>query len=132
MYSLVIASHQLRLPFTLVRSLVVSNPVEQKREGWPYVDALPDDMICPAYGEGRNNGLYRRADMADHSLPVGLHYCQRYLIGRVRFGWPLASRPFAAGRTTHNALYLSLCASHMPPLPVVLFQVPCQPTNPVL
>jgi len=72
MYGLVIATVQLGLPFTFARSIVVSTTGANDREGWAYVDALPNDRVC-----ADEPGLAV-------PLPIGLHYCQRYFLGRVR------------------------------------------------
>jgi hypothetical protein len=69
MYALIIASVQLNLPFTFIKSIVVSETTSKDREGWPYVDDLPDDQIWPP--------------PIDAPLPIGLHYCKRYNIGEV-------------------------------------------------
>lgn len=62
------ATYKLNLPHTLIKSLVVSNPTAPHREGWSYVDNLPDDEVCvPSIKKKR--------------LPVGLHYCKRYALG---------------------------------------------------
>jgi hypothetical protein len=69
MFGYIFATTQLNLPHTLLKSLVVSTTGSHSREGWSYVDALPDDKVCltsPTAG-----GL---------PLPVGLHYCKRYML----------------------------------------------------
>ena len=65
MYGYIIATTQLNLPHTLIRSLVVSETHTNHREGWPYIDALPVDKVCTPENE---------------ALPVGLHYCKRYML----------------------------------------------------
>jgi hypothetical protein len=70
MVGFIVAALQLELPFTFIRSLVVSDP-STSREGWPYVDALPDERICSPPDSAK--------------LPVVLHYCKRYLLGEVCF-----------------------------------------------
>jgi hypothetical protein len=42
------------------------------REGWPYVDALPDDQVC-------------EPQPSTDKLPIGLHYCGRYYLGKTFF-----------------------------------------------
>ncbi|GAX14325.1 hypothetical protein FisN_1Hh525 [Fistulifera solaris] len=69
MVGLIIATVQLELPFTFIRSLVVSTTESVDREGWSYIDALPDDQVCRPAASAR--------------LPVGLHYCKRYMLGKV-------------------------------------------------
>jgi hypothetical protein len=70
----IIASVQLKLPHSFVKSIVVSEVGLQKREGWAYVDRIPDDRICETDGIP----MPRTAPM-----PIGLHYCQRYMLGEV-------------------------------------------------
>ena len=69
MFGFIMACVQLKLPFTFLRSLVVSTTKTGNREGWAYIDALPDDQVCSPPSTAR--------------LPVGLHYCKRYLLGNV-------------------------------------------------
>jgi len=76
MYGIVIATHQLNLPFTFLKSIVVSTTTSEDREGWPFIDALPDDEVCPSPANSSSN--------TTSPLPIGLHYCQRYLLGQVR------------------------------------------------
>lgn len=66
MYGYIIATTQLDLIPTLIKSLVVSTTTTETREGWPYIDAIPDEEICSPSPESR--------------LPVGIHYCKRYLL----------------------------------------------------
>jgi hypothetical protein len=73
MYGLVIATTQLNLPHTLVKSIVVSTTTTNNREGWAFVDALPDDQVCNA------------PQNATEDLPIVLHYCQRYFLGKFFF-----------------------------------------------
>lgn len=73
MYGYIIATTQLKLSHTLIKSLVVSTTRDDKirvdeREGWPYIDALPDEAVCDL----------QAAVSAGKALPVVLHYCQRY------------------------------------------------------
>ena len=51
----------------MIKSLVVSTTGAGNREGWPYIDAIPNDKVCSP---------------DDAPLPVGLHYCKRYLLGK--------------------------------------------------
>jgi peptidyl serine alpha-galactosyltransferase len=73
MYGLIVAAIQLDLPFTLGRSFTVSYTGGTDREGWPLVDQLYDDEICTATAS--------RSQLAPR-LPVAIHYCQRYSVGR--------------------------------------------------
>jgi hypothetical protein len=69
MYGFIFASVKLNMPFTMVKSLVVSTTKSSDREGWqPYIDSLPNGEAC------------NPPDSA--SLPVGLHYCGRYAVDR--------------------------------------------------
>lgn len=64
----VFSTVQLQLPFSLTRSIVISATESGKsREGWPFIDALPDDGLCET--------------PASATLPIGLHYCKRYGLG---------------------------------------------------
>ncbi|CAB9527465.1 expressed unknown protein [Seminavis robusta] len=61
------ATYKLNLPHTLIKSIVVSTTKAHHREGWAYIDNLPDSEVCvpsPAM-----------------KLPIGLHYCKRYGLG---------------------------------------------------
>lgn len=69
MAGFIIACLQLNLPFTFIKSLVISTTETNDREGWPYIDALTDDQVCAPSNQAR--------------LPVALHYCKRYVLGRV-------------------------------------------------
>jgi hypothetical protein len=61
------AAYKLGLPHTLIKSIVVSTTQSHHREGWAYIDALPENGVCPP--------------AADAKLPIGLHYCKRYALG---------------------------------------------------
>lgn len=54
-----------------------------KHEGWKYIDQLSDDQVCPV-----DDDLPMPPSA---QMPVGLHYCQRYMLGEVRLMDPLAS-----------------------------------------
>lgn len=73
-YGLVIATVQLSLPHTLVKSIAVSTTTTQDREGWQFVDELPDDQVCNVDSWADNP-----------KMPIVLHYCQRYFIGKFFF-----------------------------------------------
>jgi len=78
MYSLVIAAVQLDMPFSLMKSLVVSTTETSDREGWKYIDNISDDQVCPI------DAASDSAKTPRQPLPIfGLHYCQRYFLGRV-------------------------------------------------
>src|SRR3569623_1028976 len=77
MYGYIIASYQLRLPHTFISSIVVSDVETTRREGWAYIDQMPDEQVCAT------NDI----PMSPSSpMPIGLHYCQRYFLGEVRIG----------------------------------------------
>jgi hypothetical protein len=79
MYGFILATVQLELRMTLIRSIVVSgNPprAAADREGWPYIDALPDDQVCQPISLRESN---------NNKLPIILHYCQEYNLGKVRW-----------------------------------------------
>mmetsp|Transcript_32374 Transcript_32374/g.78973 ORF Transcript_32374/g.78973 Transcript_32374/m.78973 type:complete len:526 (+) Transcript_32374:133-1710(+) len=65
MFGYIYATTQLDLPHTLIKSIVISN-TETNREGWPYIDNLAETDICDT--------------PSDSALPVGLHYCKRYML----------------------------------------------------
>jgi hypothetical protein len=66
MYGLIFATHQLNLPFTLVKSFVLSETASWIREGWEYIDQIKDDEVCQS------------VSLIKQPLPVTLHYCERY------------------------------------------------------
>mmetsp|Transcript_20456 Transcript_20456/g.38788 ORF Transcript_20456/g.38788 Transcript_20456/m.38788 type:complete len:488 (+) Transcript_20456:206-1669(+) len=68
MYGFIYATVELKLPFTLVKSIVVSVVTTPNREGWNFVDALKDDEVCDPPSTAR--------------LPIALHYCKRYALGK--------------------------------------------------
>jgi hypothetical protein len=79
MYGFVVATIQLELQMTLIRSIVVAGPSETNpdREGWPYIDALPDDQLCDQIS------LQQQQHPSRDKLPIILHYCQEYSLGKV-------------------------------------------------
>ena len=70
MYGYCIATAHLKLSHTMLKSIVVST-TKTRREGWSFIDALPDDQVC-------NPPL-------DADLPFVLHYCKRYWLGSFFF-----------------------------------------------
>jgi hypothetical protein len=96
MFGWIISSVQLKLPHTFVKSIVVSDPGLKKREGWPYIDRIPDDRVCEMDGVP----MPRTAPM-----PVGLHFCQRHMLGEVR--------PSSVKVSHHVVLSLSLLLSRV-------------------
>jgi hypothetical protein len=82
MYGYVIASTQLNLRHTLVKSYVVSTTDTSPRahttpnigrEGWMYVDRLNAEQVCRVAEWTTTLSL---------DLPIILHYCQRYILGK--------------------------------------------------
>jgi hypothetical protein len=85
MYGFVTATVQLELPMSLIRSIVVSGPTKTtlNREGWPYIDALPDDQVCePISLQQQQQQSNKQSNTI--KLPMILHYCQEYSLGKVR------------------------------------------------
>jgi len=68
MYGYCSATAHLKLPHTMIKSIVVSATKSEDREGWELVDALPLNQICQP--------------PATANLPFILHYCQRYRIDK--------------------------------------------------
>jgi hypothetical protein len=52
-------------------SIVISNTPSHKREGWQYIDLLSKEEIC--------------SPPASAPLPIGLHYCKRYMLDKTFF-----------------------------------------------
>ncbi|OEU21409.1 hypothetical protein FRACYDRAFT_138617, partial [Fragilariopsis cylindrus CCMP1102] len=74
MYGYIIATTQLDLPHTLVKSIVISSTTSTNREGWKYIDDIPDEEIC----------LPQRRNLpsTQTKMPIGLHYCKGYKLGK--------------------------------------------------
>ena len=88
MYGFIWATVMLKLPFALTKSIVVSTTESSDREGWAMVDALDDGEICqvPVTATSYNLANDSAAEIPKlPTLPVGLHYCKRYTIGKVRW-----------------------------------------------
>jgi peptidyl serine alpha-galactosyltransferase len=75
MYAYCIAAADLKLPHTLVESLMVSN-IDASGEGWPMVDALETDGICQSSKHLVTGDQSTQA----HSVPSVIHFCQRYFL----------------------------------------------------
>jgi len=86
MYGFIWATVMLKLPFALTQSIVVSTTESTDREGWALVDAIDDADICRVPVTATS---YVVDGGGDHpppqlpTLPVGLHYCKRYMLGKV-------------------------------------------------
>jgi peptidyl serine alpha-galactosyltransferase len=82
MYGFVIATLMLKLPFQMTKSIVVSTTSASNREGWSFVDSIPDHDICqiPTKATSVNSLSLNQLP----ALPIGLHYCGVYLLGKVR------------------------------------------------
>lgn len=78
MFGFIYATVMLKLPFTLVKSIVVSTTTTSSREGWKFVDDLPNDQVCSV---PRLATSYKEERPELPNLPVGLHYCKRYYLG---------------------------------------------------
>lgn len=71
MYAYCIAAAHLNLPHQIMTSLMVSDGSTRRGEGWELVEKIPDDELCkPSVTSG-------------YVLPSVLHFCQRYIIGKV-------------------------------------------------
>ena len=81
MFGYCFATAQLRLPHTLVKSLVLSTTMTNDREGWPLVDQY-QEPVCPFPDNNNNNNNKKEPHQP---LPTILHYCKRYMVGR--FFW---------------------------------------------
>ena len=82
MYGFVIATVMLQLPFQMTKSIVVSTTSSPDREGWLFVDAIPDKNICDVPIRATSGNITSSAALP--KLPIGLHYCGIYLLGKVR------------------------------------------------
>lgn len=63
MFGFIYATVELKLPFTLIKSIVVSVTTTPNREGWKFIDDLKEEEACDPPSSAR--------------LPIGLHYCKR-------------------------------------------------------
>lgn len=82
MYGFIIATVVLKLPFAMTKSIVVSTTETFDREGWPFVDDLADSDICRVSVAATSSTSESTTQLP--RLPIGLHYCKRYLLGKVR------------------------------------------------
>ncbi len=76
MYAYCIAAAHVRLPHQILTSMMVSDSGAAGKhggEGWSLIDKISDDDVCTS-----------KVDDAD--LPLVLHFCQRYMVGKVFFG----------------------------------------------
>mmetsp|Transcript_3649 Transcript_3649/g.7842 ORF Transcript_3649/g.7842 Transcript_3649/m.7842 type:complete len:533 (+) Transcript_3649:3-1601(+) len=76
MYGFIYATLQLQLPFTLLRSIVVSVTTTRTREGWALVDGLNDEEV---------QDVCRATPPPGTKIPMVLHYCERYMYGPMFF-----------------------------------------------
>jgi hypothetical protein len=98
MHGLIVAAVQLKMPFTLTKSFTVSTTTAHDREGWVLVDQLEATHVC-------TNSALEQAQIAPQ-LPVALHYCQRYIVGR---------HFFSKYRIRKNILQCNKPLMHLPP-----------------
>ena len=82
MYGFVIATVMLKLPFQMIKSIVVSTTSANDREGWKFIDVLPDSDVCPIPVRATSGNVV--PPNSNPKLPIGLHYCGIYLLGKVR------------------------------------------------
>lgn len=90
MYGYIMSTIALNLPHTFIRSLVVSTTVTRDREGWSYIDQLPDDIETIGGGSNQMCQIAHEASTISWPLssskttplPVALHYCSRYVLGQ--------------------------------------------------
>jgi hypothetical protein len=82
MYGFVIATVMLQLPFQMIQSIVVSTTSATNREGWSFVDAIPDTDVCHIPVRATSGSIV--SSNALPKLPIGLHYCGIYLLEKVR------------------------------------------------
>eukprot|EP00602_Paraphysomonas_sp_CaronLab_P013482 CAMPEP_0185041196 /NCGR_PEP_ID=MMETSP1103-20130426/40150_1 /TAXON_ID=36769 /ORGANISM="Paraphysomonas bandaiensis, Strain Caron Lab Isolate" /LENGTH=238 /DNA_ID=CAMNT_0027580817 /DNA_START=389 /DNA_END=1104 /DNA_ORIENTATION=- len=75
MFAYAMAAAHERLPHLRVDHFMVSN-VHVHGEGWPWVDALGDDVCVTPVG-----GVF----FPDSPMPTFVHYCQRYLVENLGF-----------------------------------------------
>jgi peptidyl serine alpha-galactosyltransferase len=82
MYGFIIATVMLKLPFHMIKSIVVSTTGANSREGWPFIDSIPDSDICRVPVAATSTTDLSSVQLP--TLPTGLHYCGIYLLGTVR------------------------------------------------
>lgn len=70
MFAYCIAAAHVELPHQLIDSLMVSS-INAGGEGWPLVDALPDENVC---------AFAKNIQHDQHAVPSVLHLCQRYMV----------------------------------------------------
>ena len=71
-----IAAAHLKLPHTLIDSLMVSS-AGVGGEGWGFIHNIPSNQICP---------FATHPDHSTYPLPSVIHYCQRYAVDRYFWG----------------------------------------------
>jgi peptidyl serine alpha-galactosyltransferase len=101
MYGFIIATVMLQLPFQMTKSIVVSTTSASDREGWSFVDSIPDSNIChiPVKATSVNSSSTSQLPI----LPIGLHYCGIYLLGKVRKCAPCRSCELFYGKIYSNS-----------------------------
>ena len=71
-----IAAAHLRLPHTLIDSLMVSS-AGVGGEGWSFIDAIPSSEVC---------SFATHPDHSKYPLPSVIHFCQRYPVDKYIWG----------------------------------------------
>lgn len=86
MYGFIWATVMLNMPFALTKSIVISTTKANDREGWKFIDSLDDNLVCRVSAKATSYGHNLNASSSDELklpiLPLGLHYCGRYAIGK--------------------------------------------------
>ncbi len=75
MYAYCIAAAHVKLPHQILTSLMISDSSSGSGgEGWNLIEKISDDDLC------------NPSVVDDVELPLVLHFCQRYMVGRYFFG----------------------------------------------
>ena len=92
MYAYSLAAAELGLPHQLVESAMVSD-TGMSREGWPLLDSVPHPEMCETAQKAA-------AHETDLLLPLVVHFCQRYMLGKHFFGKRRLNKDFlSCGRS---------------------------------
>ncbi|KAL7565366.1 hypothetical protein ACA910_013586 [Epithemia clementina (nom. ined.)] len=85
MYGFIYATVQLQLPMTLIKSLVVSSTESVNREGWDFIDDLPNEQVCHDWSHHHDGDTSPTSTTMTRKFPIALHYCKRYMYGPLFF-----------------------------------------------